>query len=80
MSTVYVLHHIHVADDGGEEDVKLIGIYETAQDAESAVVRLRVLPGFRDHPDGFEITGYELNKDHWTEGFISWEEAADPVV
>jgi hypothetical protein len=77
MSHVYVVQHVHESQDGKEEDVKFIGVYRTRSDADAAVSRLRLLPGFRDHPDGFEVTEYELNKDHWMEGFISWKEAVE---
>jgi hypothetical protein len=29
-------------------------------------------------PAGFQIEEYPLNKDHWTEGFVSVEEAHEP--
>jgi hypothetical protein len=78
MTHVYVVQHVHTAQDGEkEEDVKFIGVYRTRQDAKAAVDRLRLQPGFRDHPNGFEVTEYELNKDHWVEGFISWKEAQE---
>ena len=77
MTHVYVVQHTHESQDGKEEDVKFIGVYRTQSDADIAVIRLRALPGFCDYPDGFEVTRYELNKDHWTEGFISWKEAAN---
>lgn len=74
-SKVYVLQHSHVSDDQSEEDVKLIGVYSTADAARAAVRRLSRRPGFRDHPLGFETTEYEIDKDHWTGGFLSWAEA-----
>lgn len=73
---VYVLQHVHTSSSG-KEDVKLIGIYETEDDARAAVARLSQQPGFRAHPHGFHIDRYELNKDHWVEGFISWDEARE---
>jgi hypothetical protein len=76
MTHVYVLQHVHAAPNE-EEDVKLIGVYVTEADAQAAVARLGQQPGFRDHPEGFHISRYELNKDHWTEGFIGWDEALD---
>ena len=71
---VFLSWHVHEMPDG-EEDAKLIGVYATAEDAESA--RLRVLPqlGFRDSPEGFEVGRYVVGQDHWTEGYISWAEA-----
>ena len=76
LKTVFLLQHVHVSDDGSEEDVKLIGVYRSRDLPEGAIERLRGQPGFVDHPDGFEIGEYELDKDHWTEGFVSWAEAA----
>jgi homoserine kinase type II len=52
------------------EDVKVIGIYSSDVQARAAIERLRQQPGFCDYPDGFCIDAYELDKDHWTEGFL----------
>ena len=71
---VYVVQHVHTAPND-EEDVKMIGVYASQQAAAEAVARLTIQPGFCDHPDGFDISPYEMNKDHWVEGFISWKEA-----
>lgn len=80
MQTVYVVQHVHESDDGEEEDIKLIGVYDSQSEADAAVARARLLLGFRDHPEGFEVTPYELNKDDWTEGFISWKEATEGIL
>lgn len=77
LKTVFVLQHTHVSDDGRDADVKLIGIYRGRDSAEQARDRLRGRPGFIDHPDGFEISEYGLDQDHWTEGFASWKEASE---
>lgn len=52
------------------EDVKLIGAYASEAAAQAAIERLRKQPGFRDYPDDFTIDAYEIDKDHWTEGFV----------
>ena len=76
--TVYVVQHVVESADGSE-DIKFIGVYESAAEAEAATARLCLQPGFRDHQEGFHIGEYILGEDHWTEGFISWEEASsDP--
>ena len=67
---VFVLQHVHELSDG-EEDVKMIGVYSTHEQAELAVVRSRTLPGFHDAPDGFCIDRYVLDEDHWTEGYVT---------
>lgn len=67
---VWVLHH--VAREGtDDEDVKFIGVYSSQQKAEEAAESLRVKPGFREHPDSFHIERYEIDVDHWVEGFVT---------
>lgn len=68
METVYVLHHVRKDDKYGD-DAKLIGIYRSEGNANDAIKRLANRPGFRDQPDGFQTGRYELDRDHWTEGF-----------
>ena len=68
MKTVFVLQHVTPHDDGGE-DVKFIGVYRTEESATFAVQRLSNEPGFREHTDGFTLDEYELDLDHWTDGF-----------
>jgi hypothetical protein len=48
----------------------LIGVYRTEADAKAAIERLRHKPGFTTFPDGFQVSPYELNQDHWTDGFV----------
>ncbi|WP_443946597.1 hypothetical protein ACJVDH_05680 [Pedobacter sp. AW1-32] len=69
---VYLLWHTHVnenLEDG--EDVKLIGAYSTREKAEEALSRSIRLEGFKDFPEGFEISAYKLDKDEWTSGFVT---------
>ena len=81
MQTVFVLQHRHFITDG-QEVVKFIGAYRSSCAAHAAIEHLTVQPGFRDHPNlidplnyddesGFYIDEYELDKDHWTEGFVN---------
>ena len=49
---VFVLHHVNTLDDG-EEDVKMIGVYSSQEQAEAAIDRLSAKPGFSDAPEGF---------------------------
>ena len=70
-ATVYVLMHSYLSD--GCDEMKLIGIYSSVESAEGACQRLRQQPGFDDHPNDFAIDAYELDMDHWTEGFVSDE-------
>jgi hypothetical protein len=76
MKSVFLLWHTHELPDG-EEDSKFIGVYESKDAAEHAKGRVRCLPGFAEHPDGFEISAYEIGRDHWTEGFLTVIESED---
>ena len=69
---VYLLWHTHVDDrlDGGE-DVKLIGVYSSLDEANYAIERKGNCKGFRDHKDGFEISTNTLDRDSWSEGFVT---------
>ena len=68
MKTVYLLWHTHEFENG-PDDEKLIGVYESELAARRAQARVAGLPGFRENPQGFEITAYEVGQDHWTEGY-----------
>lgn len=68
--SVFLVHHVHEMPSG-EEDVKLIGVYASQEDAEKAVARAKQWPGFKDHPEGFEISSCVVGRDHWTEGFVT---------
>lgn len=54
----------------GEDTELLIGVYASEQDANAAIERLKNKPGFADFQKGFLVDSYELNQDHWTEGFV----------
>jgi hypothetical protein len=71
MSTqVFVLLHAHETSPG-QEDIKLIGVYSTEAKADSALRRSESLPGFSSSREGFHIQAYQLDKDHWAEGFVT---------
>ena len=69
MDSVFLLWYVH-APDTAEEDELFIGAYSTEEEAKAAIERLKDKPGFVDATDGFQICPYEINRDHWTEGFI----------
>jgi len=80
-ASVFVVQHLHV-HAGGEECVKMIGVYANRSDAEQAVGRLSTQPGFRDYRRvidplrdddecGFYIDEYKIGEDHWTEGYVT---------
>lgn len=71
MQEVFILHHVHELTTG-EEDIKLIGVYSTQQEAEDALNRVKDKPGFCDDIKGFTVNSYKLNRDGWTEGFFTY--------
>ena len=72
MTTVFPLWHVRQDDEHGD-DAKFIGVYSTKEAAEAAIARLSAQPGFREYPAGFHVDPYELDEDHWSEGFGSAE-------
>jgi hypothetical protein len=76
MDCVYVVQHAYEHSNGAEE-VKFISVYESQEQAHAAVERTRRLPGFSDIPDSFSIDRYQIGKDHWTDGFLTWTPEGD---
>lgn len=70
MNKVFVVHHEY--EWCNHDETKFIGVYATMNDAQAAVVRLRVEPGFREWPDGFLISDCELGVTSWLEGFVTY--------
>jgi hypothetical protein len=70
----FVLHHVHSVDND-EEDVKLIGVYSSRENAQAAVARLSRAPGFCDALSGFHIDEYQIDNDQWVEGYVTVAEA-----
>ena len=70
MSSVYLLWHVRSDDEDGD-DAKLVGVYSSEDFAQAAIERKKAFPGFADHPDGFEIARYEIERDAWSEGFVN---------
>lgn len=66
----YKVWHMR-ADEEGQDHDKLLGIYSSREKAEQALAGLRVKPGFRDYPDGFELYEAALDETCFTEGFVS---------
>jgi hypothetical protein len=85
VNTVYLLWHAHEFKDRQDDeklidDEKFIGAYRTEEDAVAAIDRLRNKPGFRHFPEGFQISKCELNKDNWTEGFVTAVNQPDGTI
>lgn len=70
MQTVYILWHVRPGEDDADNgNAKLIGVFDSIEKAQSAIAHLLNKPGFKDYPDHFQISDYELNEMHWTSGF-----------
>jgi len=69
MKSVFLLQHSYELDEC--EETKLIGIYSSREQAETAIQKYKNVLGFKDYPDCFYLDEYELDKDHWEEGFIT---------
>ena len=67
--SVFLVWHCHDLDE--EADYKLLGVFSTRVRANERVGRAREEEGFRDHPENFVVDEYELDKDTWTEGFVT---------
>jgi hypothetical protein len=59
------------ADEEAGDDVKLLGTYSSREAARARIERARQLPGFSDEPDCFYVEESEVDKDEWTEGYVT---------
>jgi len=71
LSKVYVLQHVHSSENDAE-DVKFIGVYSSRKNAQEAIERLSRVPGFLETPSGFCIDEYQIDKDQWAEGYMTF--------
>ena len=70
---VYVLQHSYEVAECGHDITKFIGVYTTRDAAQAAIERLSLQPGFRDSINSFCVDEYEVDQDHWAEGYERWE-------
>jgi hypothetical protein len=59
------------ADEEAGDDVKLLGTYSSRDAARARIERARQLPGFSDEPDCFYVEEFAMDKDEWTEGYVT---------
>lgn len=74
MKSVFNLQH-DKPKGNGYVCAKAIGIYSSKEKGMEAIERSVKLEGFCDYPDDFHLVEYELDMDHWTEGFEIEEES-----
>ena len=71
---VFILWH-HYRDDPDDDDAKLLGVYSSKELAEDRRDRkYRQLPGFSRDEGEFTIDPYEIDEDHWNDGFFRTDE------
>jgi hypothetical protein len=66
---VYMLWFVQELEQCADLEL-LIGVYQTEEEARSAIQPRKNKPGFVDFPEGFQIREIELGVGGWTEGFI----------
>ena len=70
MESVFVLQHSYERD--GYDEVKMIGVFSTDEKAMQTINKLKNVAGFRDYPkECFCIDEYEIDTEHWIEGFCT---------
>jgi hypothetical protein len=69
--SVFLLWYVQKRDGNGAD--LLIGVYRSEAEAEAAIDRLKSKAGFVAAPEGFRINRYELNRDHWEDGYVTGE-------
>lgn len=71
-SAVFYLSHEYY--NGIYDIVTDLGYYSTYFKAEQSKELYTLEPEFIEHPEGFYIAKYEIDKREWKEGFFIWEE------
>jgi hypothetical protein len=64
---VFIVQHEY--ERNGCDHFKHIGVFFNRDEAETAVDKLRNLPGFKSWPNGFEISEVIVGEYGWKEGF-----------
>ena len=64
-------HGTPLCDERAGDDVKLLGVYSSSDQARARITTARLLPGFREEPDCFQVAAYSLNRDEWRAGFVA---------
>ncbi|HKX07310.1 MAG TPA: hypothetical protein VJN67_03920 [Stellaceae bacterium] len=77
MSRVYVMWHRYV-DEFRTEQEFYIGVFSSEEKARRAAMQLRKQPGFRSHPDGFQILACTIDEAVRADGLASSEPAHYP--
>lgn len=65
---VFLLHHTRCNE---EDDLKLLGVFSSESLANEAIEMYLNIKGFKDFPEGFEVSKYCIDKREWIEGFLT---------
>lgn len=71
---MYLLYHYYEYGENNEnEEIKILGIYNSEQEASKAIERYYKLEGFKKYPkECFVVSEYHVNEDTgWKAGFVS---------
>jgi hypothetical protein len=69
MDRVYVMWHRYVNEFGDEQEF-YIGVFSSEENARRAAMQLRKQPGFRSHPDGFQILPCTVDETVRPDGLV----------
>lgn len=58
-------------DEESGDNVKLLGVYSSDEHARERIRQAQRLPGFIDEPNCFMVTQYQVDEDHWSDGYIT---------
>ena len=72
MEYVYRLtHEIYIIEEPEKDEWVDLGVYSTQDKAEEALNRLKKLARFEKYQGGFHIDRCKINKDSWTDGYVT---------
>ena len=79
MSRVYAMWHRYVDEFGAEQEF-YIGVFSSEERARRVAMQLRQQPGFRSHPDGFQILVCTIDEPVRSDGLAESEPACVPAA
>jgi hypothetical protein len=71
MKYIYELSHFYEDEDGYDIFTE-IAVYSSLEKAEKALEKFKLYPKFESHPEAFNISRCEIDKDDWPEGFVPY--------
>lgn len=59
-------------DEEDGDDPKLLGVYSSEHPARDRIERAKLTAGFSDEPDCFLVDRQVVDRDLWTDGFVTF--------